>query len=242
MFHWINSNMKILFFFIKAIITCNFNFYTYENLLSNLAAIFKITVSHFQRILISLPQALLWCWHINVYFVMTEQQSLLIPTLGSCRVRDWLKLAIKGYCGDTCQPMEGWGWGSCSLGTGCRSPGSTVPPPHRGRWLRLPAGRLWCVGYYTAPQNSLWNSVFHSASSLKLWKTDWWGCLQDSAGTTAESSLWQKNCTSEYSWLPPGDSGLKALLHLHRSHPCLEREKQTRKMSLRSHGCSFQTY
>ena len=105
--------------------------------------------------------------------------------------------------------MEGWGWGSCSLGTGCRSPGSTVPPPNRGRWLRLPAGRLWCVGHYTAPWNSLWNSVFHSASSLKLWKTAWWGCLQDSAETTAESSLWQKNCTSEYSWLPPGESGLK---------------------------------
>ena len=50
-----------------------------------------------------------------------------------------------------CSTVEGWGWGSCSLGTGCRSPGSTVPAPHRGRWLRLPAGRLWCVGYYTAP-------------------------------------------------------------------------------------------
>ena len=50
-----------------------------------------------------------------------------------------------------CSTVQGWGWGSCSLGTGCRSPGSTVPPPHRGRWLRLPAGRLWCVGYYTAP-------------------------------------------------------------------------------------------
>ena len=143
--------MKILFFFIETIITCNFNFYTYENLLSNVAAIFKTTVSQFQRILISLPQALLWCWHINFYFVIIDQQSLLLSTLGSCRVRDWLNLAIKGYCGDMCQPMEGRGWGSCSLGTGCRPPGSTVPPPHRGRWLRLPAGRLWCVGYYTTP-------------------------------------------------------------------------------------------
>ena len=33
----------------------------------------------------------------------------------------------------------------------------------------------------------------------------------------------------------------RTLLHLHSSHPCLEREKQTHRMSLRGHGWGFQT-